>query len=581
MNKNAALIFSLIFCALIVQAQDTPKDAPKDTTWETDPLDVLESKEKPAPAQPAVPEFTEIPEPGTDAGNGKTEVPPSELGPMETEKAAETLKQESFPQPVPPHDVPAEVTTEPKIEETLPATKAVSSQQVAVPTSDGEPDYSKESEFHRIYKTYNEQPTSDEAWEKAASNAKESKVYKIQKGDTLSGISQTFFGDPFYWPKVWSLNHGKILNPHEIVPGLNVQFFPGSMEEAPSLSLAQEAKKGEEAPVKAEQESAASKRAEVEMPPSTKKRTPLLKTIPGSLPAYRMGVNRKEGLELQIGGSKVVIAQAPEYVSYYINDTPMEGVGIVTGTELSMKTAGDYQYLYVRLDGNQEGKYLIAQKNVGPVSDSLRKGRQGHMVEVQGEIEILERVNDAKNIFRAIVKKTLQPIEVGAMLTPGKMPMFNPSVGELNSGVGAKIMGGQFDRKRTLFGSSSLVFLDAGAGQGLQEGQVLPIFADLKKRNKNLEAVTNDRMIGVIKVVRVSNNFATAYIAKATDDILLGDYVGKSTALALREDEPVEVEQKAAPVNENFEKDFEEEGTAAPSESPEPSSGTDDSEIEL
>lgn len=580
MNKNAALIFSLIFCALLAQAQD----APKDTTWESDPLDVLESKEKPAPAQPAVPEFTEIPEPGADTANGKTEVPPPEIEPTEAEtekKEAEVPKQESFPQPVPPQDVPAEVTTEPKIEETLPATKAVPSQRVAVPTSDSEPDYSKESEFHRIYKTYNEQPTSGEAWDKAASSAKESKVYQVQKGDTLSGISQTFFGDPFYWPKVWSLNHGKILNPHEIVPGLKVQFFPGSMEEAPSLLLAQEGKKGEEAPVKAEQESAAPKQAEVEIPASTKKRAPLLKMIPGSLPAYRMGLNRKEGLELQIGGAKVLIAQAPEYISYYINDAPIEGIGTVTGTELNMKTAGDYQYLYVRLAGNHEGKDLIAQKNAGPVSDPSQRGRKGHMVEVQGEIEILERVNEAKNIYRAIVKKTVQPIEVGAVLVPGKMPMFSPAVGELSSGVGAKIIGGQFDRKRTLFGSSSLVFLDAGTGQGLQEGQVLPIFADLEKRNKKLEAVINDRMIGVVKVVRVSNNFATAYVAKATDDILLGDYVGKYTAQAYRQEEPAAVEQKAAPVDENIEKDFSEDGTAAPAESSEPKSGTDDSDLEL
>ncbi|WP_374030583.1 hypothetical protein [Bdellovibrio bacteriovorus] len=77
----------------------------------------------------------------------------------------------------------------------------------------------------------------------------------------------------------------------------------------------------------------------------------------------------------------------------------------MTATEMDMKTAGEFQYIYVRLDSNG-GKDFVAQKNLTMVKDPLVKDRQGQMVELQGEIEVLEKVNDQQNIYRAIVKKS-------------------------------------------------------------------------------------------------------------------------------------------------------------------------------
>lgn len=63
------------------------------------------------------------------------------------------------------------------------------------------PDSSREEEFHRIYKSYNEQPTSVESWENAI-KGRAAENYQVQKGDTLSDISGTllvisFFGQKF------------------------------------------------------------------------------------------------------------------------------------------------------------------------------------------------------------------------------------------------------------------------------------------------------------------------------------------------------------------------------------------------
>src|SRR5260370_14875947 len=50
--------------------------------------------------------------------------------------------------------------------------------------------------------------------------------YIIVKGDTLWDLSQKFLNNPWYWPKIWSLNPS-IENPHWIYPGNKLRIVPG------------------------------------------------------------------------------------------------------------------------------------------------------------------------------------------------------------------------------------------------------------------------------------------------------------------------------------------------------------------
>jgi len=58
----------------------------------------------------------------------------------------------------------------------------------------------------------------------AAFAVEQPSVYVIQKGDTLWGLSERFFSDPWYWPDLWAKNPD-IANPHLIFPGQKVKVY--------------------------------------------------------------------------------------------------------------------------------------------------------------------------------------------------------------------------------------------------------------------------------------------------------------------------------------------------------------------
>lgn len=551
MNKKITATMVCLFCALIVQAQDFPEES----GWESDPLDILEPQDQ-SVAEPSMPEFQEI----------------NEEGEMDTADQVPAPQMQQPAQEDSWADAPAESSSG------TPAVRTSEALPMQWDSSTSEPDYSKEAEFHRIYKTYNERPTSEEAWGKVV-GSRESDVYQVQKGDTLWEISSVFFGDPNYWPKIWALNKGSILNPHQINPSMQIQFFPGNAADAPTLELAEasEGDASEDQTVVPLPKLATQSLDGVEIP-APKKRTPLLRHLPGSIPEHRMAVVTEPKIQLDLDDSKLRIPAGMEALQYYIDDNPAVGVGVVTGTEMAGTTAGNYQYVFVRLD-QPGGKNFIVQKNLGPVVDEKGKKR-GAMVETQGEIEILAKVNESKNIYRALVKRTLHPVQVGSIVLPGNIPVFSPAAGAATNNVGAKIIGGQFNNERRLYGANTIVFLDGGSAQGFQEGQVLSVYKDETIR-KNKDAIINDPVIGKLKVIRVSKNFSTAYIVTSITDIVTGDYVGGNSARASNTQAPV-METELAPSSGGVDdfNDFE-NSSDVPDSSLEPESGADDFELDL
>ncbi len=75
----------------------------------------------------------------------------------------------------------------------------------------------------------------------SAEEADSADLYTVVPGDTLWDICQRFFGDPEYWPTLWSINNQEITNPHYIYPGQLLKFQPGTDLRPPSLLVAGDA----------------------------------------------------------------------------------------------------------------------------------------------------------------------------------------------------------------------------------------------------------------------------------------------------------------------------------------------------
>lgn len=392
-------------------------------------------------------------------------------------------------------------------------------------------DFKKEERFHRIYKKYNAQPTSNEAWEKVLSNRK-ANTYPIQQNDTLWDISNTFFGDSNYWPKIWSYNTDNILNPHEISPKNMIKFYPGTLEEAPTIGLADAKAAPEAIPEKIIEKTPAGSIEGIQIPPPKRKSRPLVRNLPKSLPLYRLGVVNRPPAEFESDTLKKTIPTPVKFLSRYVTDQETPSIGEVVEAELTTGfMASDFQYIIVRLSDPTQKK-LLAFKDQTKIKDPfVLLGNSGTVIEILGEIEVQEKVSDSENLYRAIVRKIIDPLEVGAKLTPGSLQTFNAAKTPVTSSLQARIIGGENHRYvHELYGDDSIVFLNAGSKQGLQVDTSLPIFMNHRLRNAKTNAQVNDREIGFIKIIKVADNFATGYILNTSSELLVGDYVGGRAA---------------------------------------------------
>lgn len=466
----------------------------------------------------------------------------SEMAPTEDTPAG--AAQDPLDAPVPPpdiKDVEKEAATAPAAPSAPVHSESVAAPMTSSVTGDS-PDFEREQRFNQIYLKYNSQPTPMDGWEEAASK-RGAQSYKVQKGDTLWGVSKTLFGDAFYWPKIWALNNQEVFNPHEIDPWMQIHFYPGDVNEPPTVTVTEDAAAAPaEAPAKKEKEDAI---------PAPKPRRPIVRTLPPSIPLYKWDLVNRPPPKIDV----VEVMRKPfepNYaLSYYVVEDAIAGVGEIKETELGLKSAGEFQYIIVKVNDPSQKNYKVV-KEIGRIPEKPTRENQpiARVIEVQGEIEVLQEVNAKASLYRAIVHKTINPIEVGAKLVPGTIEYVNAGDETPAPGPAVRVIGSQYAADRKMVDQGGLIFLDGGRQKGLQEGTVMSVLADPRVRVPETKARVNPRTVGHVRIVRVTPNFATAILTSITDDIRTGDMVGSASTYvssAVDEDEAHEAAVEDAP----------------------------------
>lgn len=419
-----------------------------------------------------------------------------------------------------------------------------------------EPDLEYEARLYDIYVNYNSKPTSDGEWNKLLAE-RTVENYRIQKGDTLWDISATIFGDGNYWPKIWSINSG-ITNPHLIEPQNVIKFILGDESGPPAFTVT-EADSSSAAPSAGgmvEPEPDVVGTPEPEIPPPTIRSRPVVRRLPPSLPQWQdpQSVNSNfdnVGIEYKRRKIADVIDSIP--LSSYISETPPEALGEVQEIETGNQLASSLQYIYVTVKGEAEiGDQFLAVSNRGRVMKTtplIKDDFLGYGIEVLGEIQLVEKVNGENErergaLYRALVTKIVNPVQVGSTLVKGKIESINLAETGARSQLVAQIIGGQLFNQRQVYGPESIAYLNKGSDAGLEVGQMLPIRANRKLRNEKSMVTGNVRAIGWLKIVKTTPRFATAIVLRAWSDILTGDLTGagEMSAISLDSslDEPVQ-----------------------------------------
>ena len=73
------------------------------------------------------------------------------------------------------------------------------------------------------------EPERPAAKEKVEVPSNVPELHTVKEGDTLWDITESYYGDPYRWPQVWSYNPD-ITNPHWIYPDATVRLRPGDDE---------------------------------------------------------------------------------------------------------------------------------------------------------------------------------------------------------------------------------------------------------------------------------------------------------------------------------------------------------------
>lgn len=233
----------------------------------------------------------------------------------------------------------------------------------------------------------------------------------VRKGDTLWGICDSYFQNPYQWPRVWSYNP-QIQNPHWIYPGDLVR----------------------------------------------------LRSIGGG--AQPIGAPTPTGSSLidrrrQVPNDTVFLRDEG-----YIEDASDENWGEITGAPVDKMFLTNLDEVYVHVGDGRDVK--IGQELT--IFRPLRTAGSGKIIQLQGSLRV-NQYNPQTHIARATITESLDVIERGSRVGPvGRRFQVVPPVRN-EKDIRAHIIASV--HPHNFYGQNQVLFIDQGADDGLKVGNRL------------------------------------------------------------------------------------------------------------
>jgi len=318
------------------------------------------------------------------------------------------------------------------------------------------------------------------------------KPYIIKKGDTLWGISERFFKDPWKWVKIWEGNL-YISNPDLIYPGNEVWFEDGKLV--------------------------------VVKPGKKKKPTVVQFAPPAPRPTVVLAPNVREKpvqkLENKTDTSLMLSALARQDL---IRAEAIQGVGHIVGTEDERINFSTNDRVYLKLGVSaKDGDLFDVFRTGETLEDPVSGDEIGVLVSHLGQIRV---TSQSSGVYRGTVVNTFQELQRGDRLKPArsidlKVTPVYPE-GKLQGHI---LYIRDFVAEA---GQHQVVGISLGNKEGIQTGTVLSVHRAGKEEEDSVtgdDVTLPEEKIGEMIVLVPQPNGALALVTQSTAPINLGDAI--------------------------------------------------------
>ncbi|MFH2010365.1 MAG: LysM peptidoglycan-binding domain-containing protein [bacterium] len=299
--------------------------------------------------------------------------------------------------------------------------------------------------------------------------------HTVRRGDTLWGLCGSYFRNPWHWPKVWSYNP-TITNPHWIYPGNRVRL-----------------RKGKERAV-------------------TRAQPPLM--------AYGKQPQPPSTIYLRQRG--------------FLEEDELKYTAKIIGSREEKIMLATFDQVYVKYTAKKPlkvGERYHVYKIIKTVVHPHNKRKIGKMVEVFGTLEI-KTLGKAK-VARGVILRAVNPMERGYLV--GKLKRVFRAVKPVKNtrtrvaGTVLAVLG-----ENHLIGTKQLVFIDRGKKFKVKVGYTFYVtrrgdsyraISQFEQKPRRSERKWPRQLIAQIVVVDVGWNHSVGFVAKALQEVRLGDRV--------------------------------------------------------
>ena len=305
--------------------------------------------------------------------------------------------------------------------------------------------------------------------------------YTVQKGDTLWDLSKKFSDTPWQWPEMWKEND-QIANPHRIYPGERIRLYRKRLTQGTGTGTGGAGEAG-----------AGTQTGMQDKPELTN----LLDYAYGAID--RVGFIRKEavmphGTIFKVEGQKEMIS--PEDLVYI---QPRENFELMPGD-----------------------KYTT-YRTLQPIVDKKTNKFIGIQHYFTGVVEII--IKRPEFVVGRIIAG-YRPIKVGDLLMPYVGRMNTVSLHPTPPGIEGNII--VSEEHQTIFGETTVAFINKGKNAGVEPGQFYWIFKQekylLNPKDENAVTLT-PVLLGELLVLHTENTTSTVMITDSRRAITAGDRI--------------------------------------------------------